>query len=345
MLKLVKKQRLSTGKVSKELLKRYVFNHLGSDSHRVLQGPHIGEDAAIIDLGDKVLVAKANPITGADSKIGWLAVHINANDVATRGAKPQWFMNIILLPDWSDESLLEIIAKEINEACNELGICVVGGHTEVVPGLKRPIVSGFMLGEADKLELVTTGGAKTGDDIILTKGAGIEGTGILAEDFKHVLSKKLSEDVLKNARRLLDEISIVNEALHVSKIGPNSMHTPTEGGILNGMIEISEAAHVGFKIYEDKIPITDETRQICKALHIDPLKLLSSGSLLIVSNPEKTNKIIRILSELKILAGVIGKITPESENRMIIHKDGVTRVVKTVKQDELYRILDEQKDH
>jgi hydrogenase maturation factor len=345
MLKLVKKQRLSTGKVSKELLKRYVFNHLGSDSPRVLQGPHIGEDAAIIDLGDKVLVAKANPITGADSKIGWLAVHINANDVATRGAKPQWFMNTILLPEWSDESLLEIIAKEINEACNELGICVVGGHTEVVHGLKRPIVSGFMLGEADKLELVTTGGAKTGDDIILTKGAGIEGTGILAEDFKHVLSKKLSEDVLKNARMLLDEISIVNEALHVSKIGPNSMHTPTEGGILNGMIEISEAAHVGFKIYEDKIPITDETRQICKALNIDPLKLLSSGSLLIVSNPEKTNKIIRILSELKILAGVIGKITPESESRMIIHKDGVTRVVKTIEQDELYRILDELKDH
>jgi hydrogenase maturation factor len=253
-------------------------------------------------------------------------------------------MNTILLPEGSDESLLEIIVKEINEACIELGVCVIGGHTEVAPGLKKPIISGFMLGEADKLELVTTGGAKIGDDIILTRGAGIEGTGILAEDFKHVLSKKLSEDILNNARKLLDEISLVNEALNVSKIGPNSMHTPTEGGILNGLIEMSEAANVGFKIYEAKIPLIEETRQICTALNIDPLKLLSSGSLLISSSPKKTNKILKLLSELKTLAGVIGRIT-KSKERMIICKNGVARIVKTVEQDELYRILDDLKDH
>lgn len=331
--------KLPTGKIPKELLTKYVFSCLGIPNKRVLQGPLIGEDAAVIDLGETVLIAKANPITGAEEKIGWLAVHINANDVAARGAKPLWYMSIVLLPEDSDESLLETIMQEQHEACSELGICIVGGHTEVAPGLGRPIVSGFMLGEASKADYVTTGGAKVGDHIILTKGVGIEGTGIIAADLRDRLIG-LSAETLENAVKLLDMISVVPEAEIASKLGGvTSMHTPTEGGVLNGLLEVSEASGKGFKIYEKQLLIHPETREICDKLGIDPMRLLSSGSLLIVIGPEKSGKLLDALTDAGIPAQVIGEIT--SDSYIVVGIDGSETLVSNVEQDELFRILDE----
>ena len=329
---------LPTGKVSKELLTKYVFTCLGIPNDRVLKGPLIGEDAAIIDLGENVLIAKANPITGAEKKIGWLAVHINANDVAARGAVPLWYLSIILLPETADEALLEEIMNDQHEACSELNICVVGGHTEVAPDLMRPIISGFMLGEAKKDRFVTTGGAKVGDHIILTKGVGIEGTGILASDLKNRLVDSVSEDILSSAVKLLDQISVVPEAKIAAKVGVNSMHTPTEGGILNGLLEIAEASNCGFKIYEESLIIQKETLQICNALSIDPLRLLSSGSLLIVVDFKLSEELVRLLLDSDIQARIIGEIT--SNDCIIFRKNGSIEVIDDVMQDELFRILE-----
>ena len=329
---------LPTGKISKELLTKYVFTCLGIPSDRVLKGPLIGEDAAIIDLGENVLIAKANPITGAENKIGWLAVHINANDVAARGAVPLWYLSIVLLPETADEALLEEIMNDQNEACNELNICVVGGHTEVAPDLMRPIISGFMLGEAKKDRFVTTGGAKVGDHIILTKGVGIEGTGILASDLRNRLVNSISEDILSSAVKLLDQISVVPEAKIAAKVGVNSMHTPTEGGILNGLLEIAEASNCGFKIYEESLIIQNETLQICNVLNIDPLRLLSSGSLLIVVDFELSEELVRLLLDSDIQARIIGEIT--FKERIIVRKNGSIEVIDDVVQDELFRILE-----
>jgi hydrogenase maturation factor len=332
--------KLPIGKVSKELLIRYVFTCLGSSNDRVIKGPNIGEDAAIIDFGDKVLIAKANPITGAVDKIGWLAVHINANDVAARGAEPLWYLSIVLLPEGSDESILETIMREQNEACSKLGICIVGGHTEVAPNLGRPIVAGFMLGEARKDRYITTGGAQIGDHIVLTKGIGLEGTGILSIDLRHRLIGKVPNDILSDSMKFLDMISVVPEARLASGIdGVHSMHTPTEGGLLNGLIEISEASGYGFKIREENLLIHEETSQICKALEIDPLRLLSSGSLLIVIDPRQSNELVGLLEKNNILSMVIGEVIPES--RILIKKDGSSRLLEDVKQDELFRILEE----
>ena len=332
--------KLPTGKIPKELLTKYVFSCLGIPNNRVLKGPLIGEDAAVIDLGEKVLIAKANPITGAEEKIGWLAVHINANDVAARGATPFWYMSIVLLPEGADESLLEKIMLEQHEACRELGICIVGGHTEVAPNLGRPIVSGFMLGEASKDNYVTTGGAKTGDHIVLTKGVGIEGTGILASDLRERLTE-LSKDTLEKAVKLLDMISVVPEAkIAIKNGGINSMHTPTEGGVLNGLLEISEASGKGFKIYEKQLLVHPETHEICDVLNIDPLRLLSSGSLLIVVDPKKSSKLIEKLVSEDIPAQVIGEIT--SDSGVVVRLDGSEELVTDVKQDELFRVLDEK---
>ena len=330
--------KLPTGKIPKELLEKYVFSCLGTPDKRVLQGPLIGEDAAVIDLGERVLIAKANPITGAEEKIGWLAVHINANDVAARGAKPLWYMSIVLLPEDADESLLETVMLEQHQACCELGISIVGGHTEVAPDLKRPIVSGFMLGEAAKNQYVTTGGAKVGDHIVLTKGVGIEGTGILAADLKHRL-KELPPETLDAAIKLLDMISVVPEAEIASNLGVSSMHTPTEGGVLNGLLEVSEASGNGFKIYEKKLLVHPETKAICDALGIDPLKLLSSGSLLIVVSPEKSSALVSELVDSGVPAQIIGEIT--GGKGVVVHLDGSEELVSDVVQDELFRVLDE----
>lgn len=332
--------KLPTGKVPKELLNKYVFTCLGIPSDRVLKGPLIGEDAAVIDIGDRVLIAKANPITGAEEKIGWLAVHINANDVAARGAEPLWYLSIVLLPEGADEALLETIMLEQHQACSELGICIVGGHTEVAPGLSRPIVSGFMLGEALKSRYVTTSGAQIGDHIVLTKGVGLEGTGILAADLRDRLVGKVSEDILSDAVKLLDLISVVPEARLASGInGVHSMHTPTEGGVLNGLVEISEASGLGFKIYLNQLLIHEETSHICDALKVDPLRLLSSGSLLIVVDPLKSSELVGLLATNNIPSMVIGEITPEL--RIIVREDGSMEDVEDVVQDELFRVLGE----
>jgi hydrogenase maturation factor len=332
---------LSAGKIPKDVLSKLVFTCLGVPSERVLKGPTIGEDAALLDIGDKILIAKANPITGAENKIGWLAVHINANDVAARGAKPLWYLSIILLPVGAPESLLETIMKEQHEACCELGISIVGGHTEVAPGLQRPIVSGFMLGEVDKDSKITTDGARVGDKIILTKGVGIEGTGILASDLKPRLQETVEESLLEKAETMLDLVSVVPEAVEASSMGcVHSMHTPTEGGVLNGLLEVSEASGHGFRVYESLMLIHEETRAICDSLGVDPLKLLSSGSLLMSVSPEKADEVVERLKSIDIESSVIGEIT--GKDRIIVDADGVEREAGVVDQDELFRILESE---
>jgi hydrogenase maturation factor len=334
------KKKLPTGKVPKEMLTKYVFTCLGAHSERLIKGPLIGEDAAILDMGDRVLIAKANPITGAENKIGWLAVHINANDIAARGAKPLWYMSIVLLPKDADENMLQTIMQEQHDACAELGICIIGGHTEVAPDLRRPIISGFMLGEAQKDTYVTTGGAQLGDHIVLTKGIGIEGTGILASDYQNKLTENVSEPILKKAVKFLDFISVVPEAQLAIKVGGiNSMHTPTEGGVLNGLLEINEASGKGFKIYEERLIIHNETKLISKALNVDPLRLLSSGSLLIIVDPKKSSELIISLKQNDIAANIIGEITPK--NGVIVRIDGSLQLIDKVDQDELFRVIEE----
>ncbi len=335
-------RRLPTGKVPAEVLRRFVFPYCGVPCDRVLQGPGVGEDAAVIEMGDSVLIAKANPITGAEGRIGWLAVHINANDVASCGASPRWFLAIVLLPEGADESLLENIMIDIHDACCEVGASLIGGHTEITPNLDRPIIAGFMMGEVSKEKYVTTGGAKVGDLIILTKYAGIEGTGILATDLAGILKGKVSNAFLKKASEMLRQISVVPEALKaVEEGGVHSLHTPTEGGLLNGVWEMTEAADIGAVIYEEEVPMADETMHVCQALDIDPLKLMGSGALLIVAEQDRTDHLIKALNEIGVKASVIGRTTVKKEGRILVKRDGSKVIIEAVHQDEVYRILDQ----
>lgn len=333
---------LPTGKVPLEVLRRCVFSNLGIPCEELLKGPNVGEDAAILKIGERALVLATDPITGAKGKIGWLSVHVNANDVASCGVKPRWYLAVALLPEGGDEELLNSIMVDINSALIQIGASLIGGHTETTPGLDRPIIVGLMIGETEMGNYVTTGGARPGDSIILTKGAGIEGTGILAQDLRHLLDEELDSELLDKASNMLEKISVVPEAMKAMEVGGiHSLHDPTEGGVLNGLWEMAEASDVGFMIEEEAIPIAKETRNICQVLAVDPLKLLGSGSLLIVVEPERELHVLQALSEIGIEASIIGSITPPREGRYLIKVDGTKEQVMAIDQDELYRILDE----
>ena len=311
------------GKISYKLLQEYVFNRIGIRRKEVLVGPSIGEDAAIIDFGDKVLVIHTDPITEAVERIGWLAINIACNDVAVRGAKPLWASVTILLPEGYSKELLDEITRDIDEAAKNLGVMVIGGHTEETPRLDRPIVIVTAMGMASKSTLVITSGSKPGDLVIMTKTAGLEGTAIIARDFRDLLLEKgVSEEVINRAAEMLWDISVVREALLLAWLGATSMHDPTEGGILGGLIEMSIASGNAFKIYEDKIPLAEETKIISEALGIDPLKLISSGVLLATIPKDKANEILGFLEEAEVKTSVIGEVV-EGKGVYLVRREGI----------------------
>src|SRR4051794_22627855 len=173
---------LPTGKLPADLLHALLESH-AVHNPRVVVGARVGEDAAVIDLGDRYLVAATDPITFATDDLGWYAVHINANDIAVRGATPRWFLATLLLPAGAtDEGLVRRLFAQIAEACAALDVALIGGHTEVTHGIDRPLVAGTMLGEVAKERLVTTGGAQVGDAVLLTKGVPLEGAAIIARE-------------------------------------------------------------------------------------------------------------------------------------------------------------------
>lgn len=335
-------RRLPTGKIPPHWLKEIIFKKLGSPSDRLILGPKIGEDAAIIDMGDRVIVVKADPITGAVENIGRFVVHINANDIASCGVRPLWFICVVMLPEGSDEATLRKIVCDMDEALKEIKVTLISGHTEVTPKLERPILVGCMIGEASKDGYLTTSGARDGDALIMTKTAGIEGTAILANDLYEHLKEGVDEEHLNIAKSFLDRISVVPEAMIAVSIGGvHSMHDPTEGGILNGVWEMAEAADKGVIIDERLISIADETQLICSRLGIDPLKLLGSGSLLISADPKKASEICNALNGASIKASIIGWIRPRREDRYLLLKNGERSRIDSVEQDHLYKVLDE----
>lgn len=333
---------LPVGKLDPEFLKQAVFGCLGSPDSRVIVGPRIGEDAAVIDFKDRALVVHSDPITGAVENIGWLAVSVCANDIATRGVRPLWMLIVMLLPQNITSTQLKHITNQIDEAAKELGIAIVGGHSEFTLSIKRPILVATAIGEAEKKRLVRSSGAKIGDSIIVTKGAAIEGTAILSTELAELLETKIDKTVIQNAQKFIKLISIVEDALTATEIGGvHAMHDATEGGIAACLQEIAWASDIGITVYEEKIPIYEETKAVCNALNIDPLKTISSGSLIISARPEKAEEIVSALKERCIQAAVIGETVDKSEGSYVFRRDGTKLDLSKPVKEELWRALGE----
>ncbi len=318
---------LPEGKVDASILKKRVFPYLGREKTEVIIGPNIGVDAAVIDVSNLPgkMVVSQDPITGAGKKAGFHVVNICANDVASMGAKPMFFLSTIIMPKGTTEDDLETVSRDIEKTAKDLGVSIVGGHTEMSSKVSDLILSGTMIGFTNRY--VSLNNIKEGFDIILTKGAGIEGTAILAESKYEYLSKYLDRKILQNAMKMINKLSIVKEALIASSIGAVAMHDPTEGGVIGGLHEISDASNKGFKFYPETVKLFPETKVICEILNVDPFQLISSGALMIFSPEDKTQGIISELKKEKIHSNVIGKVTEKERSH------------KRVSQDELWRIL------
>jgi hydrogenase maturation factor len=328
------------GKISPEVLERTVFRHLGSQRNDVILGPSRGEDAAIIQIGKCLIALKCDPISGAIDRIGWLAVNIASNDIATMGVKPNWILSCIMLPAGSGEEVLDDICRKMDEAAKKLDISIIGGHSEITPGLDHPLVITFSAGVVKGDHYVKSGGAESGDKIILTKGTGIEGTAILASDRSKILEKKIGRIFVSRAKEYFDKISVVKEALIAFDFGGvSAMHDPTEGGVAGGLHELCDASGKGFKIYEEKIIVGKETLDICRLFEIDHMNLISSGSLLITTKSAKANGIVKILQLNEIKAAIIGEIVEDEKKRVVIKYDGSEKKLLRPLSDDLWSAL------
>ena len=332
---------LSFGKIPPEVLERAVLKYFGAKREDVIHGAARGEDAAIVRVGNQLLALKCDPISGAIQRVGWLAVNVVTNDIVTRGVRPSWLLSCIMLPKGLGEDVLVTISKQMHEAAKKLGVTIVGGHSEVTPGLNHPLVIMSAIGIVKGNNYVTCSDAKPGNKIILTKGAGIEGTAILASDRHVVLENEFGKRFVERAEKYFTEISVVKEGLTAFEFGGVlAMHDPTEGGIAGGIHELCDASKTGFRIYEDKIIVRKETSEICHFFKINPLNLIGSGSLLIIADALKAEKIVEQLERESIEAAIIGEILRKKEKRVIVRKDGVEEDLQRPLTDDLWDALE-----
>lgn len=332
--------KLQPGKIPVDILKDVVFKNLGAPRNEVILGPAAGIDGAVIDMGSKDAIVSMDPITGAVERIGMEAININANDIATFGVEPAFFFSCIMLPVGADSKIIDTISTQMHNAAKDLGIAIVGGHCEITPTITNPIVVGCIMGITEKGKYVTAAGAKAGDKIILTKTAGIEGTAILATDREEQLCKVFNQTLIDGAKQFYNHISVVKDALTAYRTGGvHAMHDPTEGGILNGIHELADAAELGVRVLQEKITIEPETAKLCRYYEIDPLQLISSGALLISADPDMAQKIINNLTAEHIYADVIGEFTPNPNKRLLIHADESAEVLERPISDHLWIAL------
>lgn len=333
---------LPVGKLPIQLLRTLLARYVTADP-RVVVGPQVGFDATIIDMADRYLVAKTDPVTFATDEVGWYSVHVNANDVACCGAEPRWYLATLLLPEAATTpQLVESLFGQISAACSEVGATLCGGHTEITYGLDRPIVVGQMLGEVPRDRYVTTSGAQVGDVLILTKALAIEGTAVIARERSGLLRGIFSAAELDRCAAALHDpgISVVPEArLALDVGGVHALHDPTEGGIATGLAELAEAAGVGVLVEQARLPILPECGRICRQLGLDPLGLIASGSLLIAADPDRSMSIVARLGGAGIDATEIGRVISREHGCRLRRPDGLVQPLPIFARDEITRLF------
>ena len=331
------------GKLPHAALARFLCQYTHQDP-RLIVPPGLGEDAAVIDFGDRYLVAKTDPITFATDAIGWYAVHVNANDIAAMGAVPRFFLATILLPEGqATDELVESIFRSIHQAADSLGIAVCGGHTEITRGLDRPLVIGQLLGEVAPGDLVRSSGLRPGHELILTKGLAIEATAIIAREKRDVLQRQFAATFLDRCAGFLEDpgISVVRDARIATAAGRvTAMHDPTEGGVATALFELAAASGVGLEIHAEALLIAPEAAQLCAAFGLDPLGVISSGALLIGCQADDTPAIVAALEQEGIPAARIG-VARDPAFGMQLSRDGQAIPLPHFSADELTRIFED----
>ncbi len=327
---------MKIGKLPTELLEKLVFDNIENKREEVLVGAALGEDNAIVDFGQEVCVLSTDPITGTSKSIGSLAINISCNDVASSGAEPIGILLTIMAPEDTSEQELKELMMEASSQAKKLNLEIMGGHTEITDAVNRIVVSTTVIGKQDKSKLLSREDLAPGYGVYVSKTLGIEGSSILAWELEEDLSEFLRPDELEEAKALGQNISVLKEGRLGGQLGVNYMHDITEGGLFGALWEASESLGFGMEIYEDSLPLEDVTRKITDTLKIDPYRLISSGSMLIVAHEEVGLKMKEELSKLGIGLTHIGSLR---EGPLVIVGEDGSKTIDPPESDELYRAL------
>lgn len=330
---------LKTGKLDSRLLEEVVFKNIKFKRPEVITRPGIGEDCAVVDFGSYECVLSTDPITAAVGEIGRLAVHISCNDIASNGIEPLGIMLAVMLPEGTTEEQVEEIMKQAGQTSAELGVEIIGGHTEITPAVTKPVIVSTAIGRGEKWSSQQTENMKPGDYILMTKQAGLEGTGIIAGDFKDELADFLTEDEFREAAEMLQKVSVVREGVIAGKVGTAGMHDITEGGVLGAVWEMCDIAGTGAEVWVDRIPVAEVTKKICDRFDIDYLRLISSGSMMIMVHPDVKEKLERELSAAGIPVACIGRICEREAGICMVVDGGEKIVIAPPASDELYKAI------
>lgn len=327
---------MKVGKLPENVLVRSVFKQLHTKRPEIFLGAGVGEDCAAMMLAeDEMFVVSTDPITGTTQDIGKVGMMVTLNDLASAGAEPVGVLLTALLPEEITEPQIRGMMQQIDEECEKYQVQVMGGHTEVTRAVNQPVLTVTGIGKVKKGAMVSTGGARPGDDIVVTKWIAIEGTSIIAKEKEQELLTRYPQNLIDEAKALDKHLSVVPEAAIAVKSGVSAMHDVTEGGIFGAFWEMAEASGVGLEIDLKKIPIRQESVEICEFFGINPYELISSGSMLMAA--KDGNLLVSSLKKAGIKATVVGKAV--AGNDRILVNEEERRFLEPPKADELYKIL------
>lgn len=331
---------LKAGKLDSELLKKIVFQKITYKSPEVITRPGIGEDCAVVDFGEYECVMSTDPITAAVNEIGRLAIHITCNDIASNGIQPLGIMLAVMLPVGTTENDISMMMEQAGQTAADLGVEIIGGHTEITSAVNTPVIVSTAVGKAEKGKSQKAKSMKPGDYIMMTKWAGIEGTGIIASDFEEQLKEICTQDELQEAKEMLSKVSVVKDGIVAGKIGTAGMHDITEGGVFGAVWEMCQISGTGCEIWIDKIPVKTVTKKICKRFDINYLRLISSGCMIIIVNSDNKDKLERDMKKANIEINCIGQIKEKSFGIMSFDTaDGQLSEILPPQSDELYKVV------
>jgi len=325
---------MEIGKLPNEILDSLILNKLKNHRKEVLVRPSIGEDCGMLDFDGEICVISTDPITGTERQIGRIAVNVALNDIASSGAEPLGLMVTMLIPVYVSLPEVENVINQLTEEAAKSNVDIIGGHTEITDAVNRFVLSITAIGKTINRTVIKTSGAKPGDDLVLTKYAGLEGTSILAYDYEKELAEKFGKNIVEKAKSLMNSISVIKEGMIAAKSGAHAMHDVTEGGVLGAVWEMCHASGCGAKVYKNRIPVLNETKLICEHFNIDPYRLISSGCMLIAC--ENGDKLAGELLNCGIEAAVIGKIT--GEKNILLSTENGDLIIPPPESDELYKV-------
>ena len=330
-----------TGKLPNNLLEDIIFKHIKYKRKEILTGAGVGEDNALVDFGENVAILSTDPITGAVNDIGRLSIEVSVNEVSASGGEAIGALMTILAPRGTRHSELEHIMKDAGEAASRLDVEIMGGHTEITDAVNKIVISTTVIGKIKKIDMPKIKDIKKGYKVLMTKSTGIEGTSIILKDYEHFFKDKMDIEKIKEGQAYGQKISVKEEGEIGGEIHINYMHDITEGGLLGAVWEAHKAIKKGIKIDEDKIPISDITKEMSAILEIDPLRLISSGSMLIVGEEAKLIQLIDKLNQKGISSSIIGEVIGSG---IFIESDGRVKTIEAPKADELYKAIEKLKN-